>query len=92
MAEDINYNDGEDGDTTVKQWRVMESYHVSPKGGSSKAAFVTRVSKSSMRFHLNTQQMHAKPQQLPNYIILTSKPNLRALGKVFTKHIGEMPA
>lgn len=63
----------------------MESYYVSPKGGSSKAAFVTCVSKPSMSFHLNTQQMRPKPQQLPNYIILTSKPNLKAVGKSFHK-------
>lgn len=34
--------------------------------------------------------MYTKPQQLPNYIILTSKPNLSALGKSFhNAHFGE---
>lgn len=67
----------------------MESYHEFPKGGSSQAAFVTWFPQSAMRFHLNTQQTHTKPQQLPNYIILTSKPSLKALGKSFHKaHTG----
>lgn len=55
MAENGDYSDDEDGDTVleVETW----SDEILPyifKGRSSGAACVTQVSKSSIRFHLNT--------------------------------------